>query len=89
MAYSYEEVRQIAHELPEEQRIMLANSLLERALPAEDEASESQIAAAWDQEIQRRLGEMDSGAVELVPWEQVRSEMIEALSPQARARLRV
>jgi putative addiction module component (TIGR02574 family) len=89
MPRSFEEVRQIANELPVNQRILLANSLLESAVPAEDEATEPEVAAAWDAEIKRRLEEIDSGAVELIPWEQVRAEMIESLSPQARARLRI
>lgn len=45
------------------------------------------IETAWDGEIQRRLDEIDSGAVELISGEQVRDEMIAGLSPQARARL--
>jgi putative addiction module component (TIGR02574 family) len=89
MPRSFEEVRQIANELPVNQRILLANSLLESAVPAEDEATEPEVDAAWDAEIKRRLEEIDSGAVELIPWEQVRAEMIESLSPQARARLRI
>jgi len=39
MAHSYEEVRQIAHELPEDQRILLANSLWDSVETAEDEAA--------------------------------------------------
>ena len=88
MPRSFEEVRQIANELPEDQRILLANSLWESIVPAEDEASGCDVAAAWDDEIKRRLTEIDSGAVDLIPWEQLRAEMIESLSPQARARLR-
>jgi len=39
MAHSYEEVRQIAHELPEDQRILLANSLWDSVETTEDEAA--------------------------------------------------
>jgi putative addiction module component (TIGR02574 family) len=89
MPRSFQEVRQIANELPIEQRILVANSLWESIVPAEDEAAVGEAVAAWDDEVNRRLKEIDSRAVELVPWEQLRAEMIESLSPQTRARLRV
>ena len=88
MPYSYEEVKQIASELPEDQRILLANSLWESVDPGED-LPEVEIEAAWSEEIKRRLDEIDSGAIEMVAGDQVRAEMIESLSPQARARLRI
>jgi hypothetical protein len=31
--------------------------------------------AAWSEEIERRLVEIDAGTVELIPWEDVRSEL--------------
>lgn len=39
-------------------------------------------------EIKRRLDEIDSGAVEMIPAEQVHARMIARLSPEARARMR-
>ena len=87
MPHSFEEVRQIAQQLPEDQRILLAHSLLDSIEVGEDEAAE--IAAAWDGEIKRRLDEIDSGEVEMIPGDQVRGEMIASLSPEARARLRL
>jgi putative addiction module component (TIGR02574 family) len=89
MPHSFEEVRQIAHELPTEQRILLANSLWESVDTEECGSTETEIDAAWGEEVERRVAEIDSGAAQMIPWEQVRSEMIESLSPQARARLRV
>lgn len=76
MEHSYEEVHQLAHSLPEEQRIQLANSLYE-SIDTEDEAtgSESEVAAAWDAEIKRRLDEIDSGAVQMIPLEDVLADM--------------
>lgn len=88
MPYSYEEVRQIASELPADQRILLANELWESLSAAEDSASETEIAAAWDTEIKRRLDEIDSGTVEMIPGEQVRAELLASLSPEARTRMR-
>jgi len=89
MRRSYDEIRQIAHSLPEDQRILLANSLLESIASADVEADGGEIAAAWNDEIKRRLDQIDSGAVKLITGDRIRAEMIERLSPQARARLRV
>jgi putative addiction module component (TIGR02574 family) len=60
MPHSFEEVRQIAHELSEEQRLLLANSLLE-SVSEPAEAEEAQLAAAWDEEIARRVTEIKAG----------------------------
>jgi Putative addiction module component. len=37
--------------------------------------SELDVEAAWPAEIQRRLVEIDSGTVELIPWDDVRLEL--------------
>lgn len=89
MARPYEEVLKIAYELPDEQRILLANSLWDSVELGENGATEAEIEAAWDSEIKRRLDEIDSGKVEMVPAEQVHARMIARLSPAARARMRV
>jgi len=34
-----------------------------------------EVEAAWSEEIKRRLAEIDSGAVEVVSWEEVQSEL--------------
>jgi putative addiction module component (TIGR02574 family) len=73
MPRSFEEVRQIAFELPEDQRILLASSLWEAIDSGTDDAAT--VEAAWDGEIKRRLDEIDSGAVELVPLEDVLARM--------------
>jgi putative addiction module component (TIGR02574 family) len=51
--------------LPAEVRAALADSLLESLDSEVDEDAEE----AWSQEIQRRLQEIDRGAVRLIPWE--------------------
>src|ERR1700684_51218 len=89
MPHTYEEVRQFANELRTEQRILLANSLWESVDTDECGGTEAEIEAAWGEEVERRVAEIDSGAVQTIPWEQVRDEMLESLSPQARARRRV
>jgi putative addiction module component (TIGR02574 family) len=73
MQHTFEEVRQIACELPEDQRVLLANSLWESV--GSDTVDPAAIEAAWDGEIKRRLDEIDSGAVELVPLEDVLARM--------------
>ena len=37
--------------------------------------SEPDVEGAWSAEIERRLVEIDAGTVELIPWEDVRSEL--------------
>ncbi len=39
------------------------------------EVCDPDVEAAWSEEIRRRLVEVDAGAVELVPWEEVRAEL--------------
>ena len=73
MPHSFEEVRQIACQLPAEQRILLANALWDSVDTGEDDAAG--IEAAWGVEIKRRLDEIDSGAVKLVPLEDVLARM--------------
>jgi len=41
----------------------------------EDPSSEQDIVVVWSKEIKRRLAEIDAGAVELFPWEEVRAEL--------------
>jgi len=73
MPHTYEEVRQIAYELPEDQRILLAHSLWESV--DSDSGNAAQIEAAWDVEIKRRLDEIDTGAVQMAPLEDVLARM--------------
>jgi putative addiction module component (TIGR02574 family) len=61
MPRTYEEVRQIAHELPKDQRIQLATSLWESVDSVEGDATEAEIDSAWDGEIARRVAEIKAG----------------------------
>ncbi len=87
MSRTAQEILEEARQLPPDQVDWLIESLLIRE-SNEPEAEEAEIEAAWDGEIKRRLDEIDSGAVEMIPAEQVHAEMISALSPKARTRLR-
>jgi putative addiction module component (TIGR02574 family) len=57
--------------LPERDRATLAGLLIEML----DPVSESDVEAAWSEEIKRRVAEIDAGTVELIPWEEVRAEL--------------
>jgi putative addiction module component (TIGR02574 family) len=61
-----------AQNLPEQDRLRLIDALWD-TLPPEAEAS---ISDEWRQEIERRVAELDAGAVETVPWSQVRDEAL-------------
>jgi hypothetical protein len=43
--------------------------------------SAKDVEAAWSEEIKRRVAEIDSAAVELVAWDEVRGELFGRLSP--------
>ncbi|MGA9071691.1 MAG: addiction module protein [Terracidiphilus sp.] len=85
MSRSAVEILEDARQLPIDEMDWLIESLL----IGEKSESDATVEAAWDSEIKRRLDEIDSGAVELIPGEQVHAEMIASLSSQARARLLV
>jgi putative addiction module component (TIGR02574 family) len=89
MQRSYEEARRIALGLLYHGREKLSQELWESLHPPADDLPQEEIDAAWDEEIRRRLNEIDSGAVQMIPADHVRSEMIESLSRAARARLGV
>lgn len=65
-----ERIREAA-ELPEPDRATLAGALLESLEPKPT----PEVKAAWSREIERRVREIDAGAVELTDWEDVRAEL--------------
>jgi putative addiction module component (TIGR02574 family) len=71
MGKNLKEVFQKAVQLPERDRATLAGLLIETL----DPVSEADVEVAWSEEITRRLAEIDAGAVELIPWEEVRAEL--------------
>jgi putative addiction module component (TIGR02574 family) len=60
-----------ASELPETERAELAGRLLETLHGEPDEDVE----AAWAEEIERRVRQIDSGEVRTIPWEEVRARL--------------
>jgi len=73
MPHSFEEVRQIASQLPADQRVLLANSLWESVDTSSEDAAG--VEAAWDSEVLLRLNAIDSGTVEMVPLDDVLARM--------------
>jgi putative addiction module component (TIGR02574 family) len=61
-----------ASALSEEERATLAGLLIE-SLESEVDPD---VEEAWRLEIERRVAELDSGAVETVPWEVVRAKLL-------------
>ena len=73
-----------ARQLPPDEREWLAECLL-----IDDESiSAVEVESAWDDEIKRRVDEIDSGAVTMIPGDEVMARMLNRLSPEARARLK-
>ena len=65
------EVLRDALGLPAEARAALVTSLIESLDQVIDEGTEE----AWREEIYRRLQQIDSGAVQLIPWEDARRRL--------------
>jgi putative addiction module component (TIGR02574 family) len=65
-----DELSRKARTLPPEERIRLAEELLSSVQDSDEE-----IEAAWAQEIERRLEEVESGTAKLIPAEEVFAEI--------------
>jgi len=62
-------------ELADEERASLAGLLLESL----DMEVEEGVEAAWLAEIERRMVALDSGDARLIPWEDVRNQLLKRL----------
>ncbi len=69
MSLTYQQVTQAAMQLRSDERVDLAEKLWGSVDTPET------IAAAWDEEIARRVAQLEAGEVETVPAEQVISEL--------------
>lgn len=65
-----DELSRKAGALPPEERIRLAEELLSSV-----QESDEEIEAAWAQEIERRLEEVESGTAKLIPADEVFAEI--------------
>ena len=70
MATSAKELYEKSLDLDERERTALAALILESLEPRDLDSED-----AWKSEIERRLSEMDSGEVQPVPWEAVRTRL--------------
>lgn len=68
---SFDDILRTALELPPESRAMLAAHLLESL----DGPEQLDIDAAWSEEIERRIRDIDEGRVQLIPGEEVLAEL--------------
>lgn len=76
MSRTFTDVWKEAAELSVEDRATLAGLLIE-SLEGEPDPD---IEAAWVAEIEKRVAELDAGAVESIPWEQVRQRLLDRLN---------
>ena len=67
-----------ALQLPESDRAELAGRLLESLDGVPDEGVE----AAWAEEIERRIRQIDAGEVKTIPWQEVRAKLYARLHEQ-------
>jgi putative addiction module component (TIGR02574 family) len=56
-----------ALQMPPKIRAVIA----ERLLSSLDSETDLEVEVAWQQEVQRRIGEVEKGEVVCIPWEQV------------------
>ncbi len=78
MGRKLQELYREATDLPERERAELAGMLIESL----DGPPDENVEAAWAEEVERRVREIDSGAVKTVPWEQVRAELFSRMNDE-------
>jgi putative addiction module component (TIGR02574 family) len=71
MSQTTDELLRRALSSGEDDRALLAGALVE-SLHGE---ADSDVEDAWEAEIQRRVSELESGAVETIPWSKVRERL--------------
>jgi putative addiction module component (TIGR02574 family) len=74
MASNLEQIEALALALPVKQRGELAHRLIV-SLDGEPEGTPEEIAKAWDEEIARRVADMEAGRTKWIPAEEVFAEI--------------
>jgi putative addiction module component (TIGR02574 family) len=69
------EILKAALELPDDERETLIDELAE-SLPG---VADADVEQAWAVEIERRIAEVESGKVKMIPWAEVEKEILEDL----------
>jgi putative addiction module component (TIGR02574 family) len=77
----YEDARRLAMELSYDERAKLSEELCWSLHPPAENVSQKEIDASWDAEIKRRLDEIDSGKVKMVPGKRSSHERTLASKP--------
>lgn len=72
MSLSVGDLFKQASALNDRDRATLAGLLVESLEHEVDEDVET----AWKEEMERRLAEIDTGSIELVPWEEVKARLL-------------
>lgn len=75
MSHAGQKVLSEIRQLPEGERTEIIGMLIEEF----DYWIDHDVEQAWDQEIKKRLDEIDSGNVEMIPWEKVQADIEEKL----------
>ena len=83
MAAVFKDLEAQALALPERERSALAARRLGSLEGAFDDSPEA-VAAAWDEEIARRVADFEAGRTQGVPYEQVRAELQAMLQSHGR-----
>lgn len=81
MVTTTNELFQRALSLKEDERAALASLLLESL----DTEVEEGVEAAWLEEVERRMAELDSGATKGIPWEDVKARLLQNMNAPKKA----
>lgn len=81
MTVKGQKVLEEAMSLPADERADLAVTLMESLDGTEDEGAEE----AWALEIERRIREVESGAVKTIPWSEARKQILARRDARERA----
>lgn len=84
MAVRFKDLEAQALALPESERSALVVRLLESLEPVSEDSPQA-VAAAWEEEIARRIAECDAGRTQGIPVEQVQAEIQLLLRQHAKA----
>lgn len=76
MSRTFTDLWKDASELSEKDRADLAGLLIESLESEPDE----EVEAAWAAEIERRVAELEAGAVKSIPWQEVRQRLLDRLN---------
>jgi len=71
MGKSSQAILEEALKLPLNERAAVAEQLIQSLDPIQ----ETEVEEAWQQEIQRRLTEMENGEATTIPWEEVQNRL--------------